>query len=63
MDKFPECFQRFSRTVNVDRIVSFRRLRLAFGSWAGYRWQETPWSLHAEALELALALCLISIID
>lgn len=40
-DKFPEAFRRFERTVDVDRIETFRQLKLAFGSWAGQKWLNT----------------------
>jgi hypothetical protein len=34
MDRFPEAFRRFEEVVDVDRIQSFRQLRLAFAYWA-----------------------------
>ena len=59
MDRFPEAFQRFKRVVDTDRIESFRQLTLAFGSWAGQKWQETPMqmmALKAEAKRLGISI-------
>jgi hypothetical protein len=41
MDRFPEAFRRFERDVDVDRIVSFRQLKLTFESWASQKWLNT----------------------
>ena len=41
MDRFPEAFNRFEEVVDVRRIESFRQLRLAFASWAGWKWHDT----------------------
>jgi hypothetical protein len=51
MDKFPEAFKRFEQMVDVERIESFRQLRLAFASWAGQKWHDTPLQLNALAVE------------
>jgi hypothetical protein len=37
--------------VNVNRIKSFRQLRLAFAGWAGEKWIPTDAQLQALAVE------------
>jgi hypothetical protein len=51
MDKFPEAFSRFEDVVDVDRIKSFRQLRLAFSEWAGEKWVATSLQLKALSIE------------
>jgi hypothetical protein len=51
LDKFPEAFERFEEVVDVDRIRSFRQLKLAFGTWAGEKWIPTSRQLEALAVE------------
>jgi len=51
MDKFPEAFSRFEEVVDVNRIDSFRQLRLAFASWAGWKWRGTYMQNRALAVE------------
>lgn len=51
MDKFPEAFERFERTHNTKDIKSFDELRMAFDSWAGDRWRDSPRQLRALAHE------------
>ena len=51
MDRFPEAFSRFEEVVDVRRIQSFRQLRLAFASWAGWKWNETYLQTRALANE------------
>jgi len=51
MDKFPEAFSRFEEVVDVNRIDSFRQLRLAFASWAGWKWRGTYMQKRALAVE------------
>jgi hypothetical protein len=36
LDKFPEAFERFERTVNIKDIKSFPEFVSAFESWQGY---------------------------
>ena len=51
MDRFPEAFSRFEEVVDVRRIQSFRQLRLAFASWAGWKWHDTYLQTRALAVE------------
>jgi hypothetical protein len=51
MDRFPEAFRRFEELVDVTRIQSFRQLRLAFASWAGWKWRDTYMQNRALAVE------------
>ena len=51
MDRFPEAFSRFEEVVDVRRIQSFRHLRLAFASWAGWKWDDTYMQNRALAVE------------
>ena len=51
MDRFPEAFNRFEEVVDVRRIESFRQLRLAFASWAGWKWHDTYMQNRALANE------------
>ena len=51
MDRFPEAFSRFEEVVDVRRIESFRQLRLAFASWAGWKWHDTYMQNRALANE------------
>ncbi|MGD0159359.1 MAG: hypothetical protein ABSB89_03585 [Candidatus Bathyarchaeia archaeon] len=57
MDKFPECFERFERVVDVDRIRNLPHLKLAFSSWAGRKWLDTYGqneALRVEARKLGI---------
>lgn len=47
MDKFPEAFRRFEKTVNVGKIDTFKQLRMAFASWAGRTWKGSPKQIDA----------------
>jgi hypothetical protein len=51
MDRFPEAFKGFEQMVDVERIDSFRQLRLAFASWAGQKWLDTYMQLKALGVE------------
>lgn len=51
MDKFPEAFERFERDVNVDKIETWKQLKLTFGSWAGDKWVPTGKQLEALAVQ------------
>lgn len=51
LDDFPNAFERFQRIVDVDKIESFRQLRLAFASWAGSKWFDSPLQLSALRVE------------
>ena len=51
MERFPEAFRRFEEVVDVRRIESFRQLRLAFASWAGWKWHDTYMQNRALAVE------------
>jgi hypothetical protein len=51
VDRFPEAFSRFEEVVDVRRIKSFRQLRLAFASWAGWKWHDTYMQNSALAVE------------
>jgi hypothetical protein len=51
VDRFPEAFRRFEEVVDVRRIESFRQLRLAFASWAGWKWNDTYLQNRALAIE------------
>jgi hypothetical protein len=51
VDRFPEAFRRFEEVVDVRRIQSFRQLRLAFASWAGWKWHDTYLQNRALAVE------------
>jgi hypothetical protein len=33
LDRFPEAFRRFEEVVDVDRIESYRQLKLTYASW------------------------------
>ena len=57
MDRFPEAFKRFEEVVDVSKIKTFQQLKLAFQSWAGRKWKETPkqmLALEREAVRLEL---------
>jgi hypothetical protein len=41
MDKFPEAFARFEKVVDVNRIISFQQLLIAFKHWAGEKFRST----------------------
>jgi hypothetical protein len=41
LDKFPEAFRRFEEVVDVDRIESYRQLKLTYAQWAGRKWLDT----------------------
>lgn len=41
IDRFPEAFERFKHSVNVDRIETFQQLVLSFSGWAGQKWKGT----------------------
>jgi predicted solute-binding protein len=47
MDRFPEAFRRFEQVVDVSKIKSFQQLKLAFATWAGRKWKESPLQLQA----------------
>jgi hypothetical protein len=47
MDKFPQAFRRFEKTVNVDKIDTFKQLAMAFASWAGRTWKGSPKQIDA----------------
>jgi hypothetical protein len=47
MDKFPEAFKRFEKTVNI-RDLSKNEVIAAFIEWAGYKW--IPTSEQTQAL-------------
>lgn len=47
MDRFPESFKRFEKVVDVSKIKSFAQLKLAFATWAGRKWKESPLQLEA----------------
>jgi predicted solute-binding protein len=47
MDRFPEAFKRFEEVVDTSKIKSFRQLKLAFATWAGRKWKESPLQLQA----------------
>jgi hypothetical protein len=51
LDRFPEAFRRFEEVVDIRRIESFRQLRLAFASWAGWNWRDTYMQNRALAVE------------
>ena len=51
MDKFPEAFDRFEETVEVDRIDSFNALTSAFASWAGQKFLYTRRQMEGLAVE------------
>jgi hypothetical protein len=51
VDRFPEAFRRFEEVVDVRRIDSFRQLKLAFASWAGWKWLDTYMQNRALAVE------------
>jgi hypothetical protein len=51
VDRFPEAFSRFEEVVDVRRIQSFRQLRMAFASWAGWKWHDTYMQNRALANE------------
>jgi hypothetical protein len=51
VDRFPEAFRRFEEVVDIDRIQSFRQLKLAFASWAGWHWHGTYLQNKALAVE------------
>ena len=53
MERFPEAFRRFEEVVDVRRIESFRQLRLAFASWAGWKWHDTYMQNRALAIEVS----------
>jgi hypothetical protein len=47
LDKFPEAFKRFEAVVDTSKIKSFQQLKLAFATWAGRKWKESPLQLQA----------------
>jgi len=47
LDRFPESFKRFEKVVDVSKIKSFAQLKLAFATWAGRKWKESPLQLEA----------------
>jgi predicted solute-binding protein len=47
LDKFPESFKRFEKVIDVSKIKSFQQLKLAFATWAGRKWKESPLQLQA----------------
>jgi len=51
LDKFPEAFRRFEEFVDVDKIASFKELRLAFASWSGSKYRDTDKQRLALAVE------------
>jgi hypothetical protein len=57
LDKFPGAFKRFEQVVDVSKIETFRQLKLAFQSWAGKKWLDTPRQVEAlrvEAVKLGI---------
>jgi hypothetical protein len=50
-DKFPEAFRRFKQDVATRQIKTFRQLTLAFGSWAGSKWNGTSRQMDALAVQ------------
>ena len=40
-EKFPEAFERFEETVNVENIKSYDELQEAFASWCGRNWKNS----------------------
>jgi hypothetical protein len=62
MDRFPEAFRRFEEVVDVSKIKSFQQLKLAFATWAGRKWKETPKQVEALKVE-AVRLRLVGAIE
>jgi hypothetical protein len=50
-DKFPEAFERFTETVSIKKIKTWKQLQLTFGSWAGSKWVPTSKQLDALAIQ------------
>lgn len=48
LDKFPEAFSRFEKTMHVEKVEDFRQLEMMFAEWAGSKWK--PTSRQTEAL-------------
>jgi len=51
LDKFPAAFHRFEQIVDVSKIETFQQLKLAFQSWAGKKWLDTPKQVEALRVE------------